>query len=54
MKNFLAKYGKHFWIVSLFVSIPSLHDFFFKDGDLFIAHYIFNLDNECLLTKTCF
>ena len=37
MKNFLAKYGKHFWIVSLFVTIPSLYDFFLKDGDLFIA-----------------
>jgi len=37
MKNFLAKYGKHFWIVSLFVTIPSLYSFFFKDGDWFTA-----------------
>ena len=37
MKNFLAKYGKHFWIATLFVTIPSLYSFFFKNGDWFTA-----------------
>ena len=35
IKNFLAKYGRHFWIISLFVTIYAAYDFFYDEGDLF-------------------
>ena len=35
IKNFLAKYGKHFWIISLAVTSYTAYDLFFDEGDLF-------------------
>ena len=35
IKNFLAKYGRHFWIISLFVTIIATHDFLYDEGDFF-------------------
>ena len=37
MKNFLSKYGRHFWIIPLTISLYSWYDFFFSEGDLFDA-----------------
>ena len=35
IKNFLAKYGRHFWIISLAVTAYTAYDLFFDEGDLF-------------------
>lgn len=35
IRNFLAKYGRHFWIISLFVTIFATYDFFYDEGDFF-------------------
>ena len=37
IKNFLSKYGRHFWILSLFVTLISLYQFIKLDGDLFFV-----------------
>mgnify|MGYP000226705826 CR=1 FL=1 len=31
IRNFLAKYGRHFWIISLFVTIFATYDFFYDE-----------------------
>lgn len=35
IKNFLAKYGRHFWIISLSVMIFATYDFYYDEGNLF-------------------
>ena len=35
IRNFLEKYGRHFWIISLFVTIFATYDFFYDGGDFF-------------------
>lgn len=35
IKNFLAKYGRHFWIISLVVTSYTAYDLFFDEGNLF-------------------
>ena len=38
MKQFLSKYGKHFWLFPLVVSLYSWYDLFFQQGgDLFLT-----------------
>ena len=37
IKNFLTKYGRHFWILSLLVTLLSLYQFIKLDGDLFLV-----------------
>ena len=34
IKSFLAKYGRHFWIISLSVTIYAIYDLFYDEGDL--------------------
>jgi hypothetical protein len=35
MKKILAKYGKHFWIISFFITIFATYDFFYNEGSFF-------------------
>jgi hypothetical protein len=35
MKKVLAKYGRHFWIMSLSVTMYAIYDFIFDDGEFF-------------------
>ena len=35
IKEFLAKYGRHFWIISLALTIHAAYDLFFDEGNLF-------------------
>ena len=35
MKNLLAKYGKHFWLVSLSATVYASYDFAYNEGDFF-------------------
>jgi hypothetical protein len=35
MKKLLAKYGKHFWIISLCITIFATYDFFYGEGSFF-------------------
>ena len=35
IKKFFAKYGKHFWIISLVLTIYAAYDLFFDEGNLF-------------------
>jgi len=35
MKKLLAKYGKHFWLVSLAVTVYAAYDFFYNEGSFF-------------------
>ena len=35
MKNLLAKYGKHFWLVSLSATVYASYDFGYNEGDFF-------------------
>ena len=35
IKNFLAKHGRHFWIISLSVTIYAIYDLFYDEGDPF-------------------
>ncbi len=35
MKNLLAKYGKHFWLVSLSDTVYASYDFAYNEGDFF-------------------
>ena len=38
MKQFLSKYGRHFWLFPLVVSLYSWYDLFFQQGgDLFLT-----------------
>jgi len=33
MKNLLAKYGRHFWLVPLSITIYATYDYLFDNGD---------------------
>ena len=33
MKKLLAKYGRHFWLVSLSVTFYTIYDYLFNNGD---------------------
>ena len=35
MKNLLAKYGRHFWLVSLSATLYASYDFAYNEGDFF-------------------
>ena len=35
MKKLLAKYGRHFWIVSLSVTVYASYDFAYNEGSFF-------------------
>jgi len=35
MKKLLAKYGRHFWIISLLITIYATYDFFHGEGSFF-------------------
>ena len=35
MKKLLAKYGRHFWVVSLGITIFATYDFFYNEGSFF-------------------
>ena len=35
MKNLLAKYGRHFWLVSLSATVYASYDFAYNKGDFF-------------------
>ena len=35
IKKLLAKYGRHFWLVSLAVTIFTAYDFFYNEGSFF-------------------
>tara|TARA_B100001027_G_scaffold155143_1_gene109105 strand:- start:296 stop:493 length:198 start_codon:yes stop_codon:yes gene_type:complete len=37
IKNFLAKYGRHFWILSLLLTLLSLYQFIKLNEDLFLV-----------------
>ena len=36
MKGLLSKYGKHFWLVSLAVTVFTWINLIFRDGELFL------------------
>tara|TARA_B100000927_G_scaffold254989_1_gene221517 strand:- start:392 stop:568 length:177 start_codon:yes stop_codon:yes gene_type:complete len=52
MKKLLAKYGRHFWLVSLSVTIYTIYDYLFNNGDwgsivmLSFITYIFFIDRN--------
>ena len=35
MKNLLAKYGRHFWLVSLSATVYASYDFAYNEGSFF-------------------
>ena len=35
MKKLIAKYGRHFWIISLALTIYAAYDFFYDEGNFF-------------------
>ena len=35
IRKLLAKYGRHFWVISLSVTIYAIYDFVFDEGDFF-------------------
>jgi hypothetical protein len=35
MKKLLAKFGRHFWIISLFITIFATYDFIYREGSFF-------------------
>ncbi len=37
IKNFLTKYGRHFWTISLLLTILSLYQFIKLNGDLYLV-----------------
>ena len=43
MKKLLAKYGRHFWLVSLAVTIFTAYDFFYNEGSFFDILMLFAL-----------
>ena len=58
IKKFLAKYGRHFWIISLALTIHAAYDLFFDEGNLFsvvifaACTYYFFLRGKGRLSKT--
>jgi|TARA_B100000767_G_C19525599_1_gene434371 hypothetical protein len=57
IKKLLAKYGRHFWIVSLSVTIYATYDFVFNEGDfgsilmLSVLTYVFFIERNGKLDK---
>jgi len=52
MKKLLAKYGRHFWIVSLSVTFYASYDFTYNEGDFFsilmlaVLTYVFFIERN--------
>ena len=52
MKNLLAKYGKHFWLVSLSATVYASYDFAYNEGDflsilmLAVLTYLFFIERN--------
>ena len=57
IKKLLAKYGRHFWIVSLSVTIYATYDFVFNEGDfgsilmLSVLTYVFFIERNGKLNE---
>ena len=57
IKKLLAKYGRHFWIVSLSVTIYATYDFVFNEGDfgsilmLSLLTYVFFIERNGKLNE---
>ena len=57
IKRLLAKYGRHFWIVSLSVTIYATYDFALNEGDfgsilmLSVLTYVFFIERNGKLDK---
>ena len=57
MKNLLAKYGRHFWLVSLSATVYASYDFAYKEGDFFsilmlaVLTYLFFIERNGKLEK---
>ena len=57
IKKLLAKYGRHFWIVSLSVTIYATYDFAVNEGDvgsilmLSVLTYVFFIERNGKLDK---
>ena len=52
MKGLLAKYGRHFWVVALAVSLFAWYDLLFDRGSLFDALMFSGLTYYFFLTGT--
>ena len=58
IKKLLAKYGRHFWIVSLSVTIYATYDFVFNEGDfgsilmLSVFTYVFFIERNGKLNES--
>ena len=52
IKKLLAKYGRHFWIVSLSVTVYASYDFAYNEGDFFsilmlaVLTYVFFIERN--------
>ena len=57
IKKLLAKYGRHFWLVPLTVTIYTIYDYFFNNKDwsdivmLSFITYLFFIDRNGKLDK---
>ncbi len=57
IKKLLAKYGRHFWLVPLTVTIYTIYDYFFNNEDwsdivmLSFITYLFFIDRNGKLDK---
>ena len=57
IKKLVAKYGRHFWLVSLSVTIYATYDFAFNEGDfgsilmLSVLTYVFFIERNGKLDK---
>ena len=52
MKGLLAKYGRHFWVLALAVSLFAWYDLLFDRGSLFDALMLSGLTYYFFLTGT--
>ena len=52
MKRLLAKYGRHFWLVSLSATVYASYDFTYNEGDFFsilmlaVLTYVFFIERN--------
>tara|TARA_Y100000996_G_C22022660_1_gene437458 strand:+ start:280 stop:456 length:177 start_codon:yes stop_codon:yes gene_type:complete len=52
MKKLLAKYGRHFWLVSLSATVYAYYDFAYNEGDFFsilmlaVLTYVFFIERN--------
>ncbi len=57
MRNLLAKYGRHFWLVSLSATVYASYDFAYNEGDFFsilmlaLLTYLFFIERNGKLEK---